>query len=305
VISMLTLSTLWIGVIIFVIVVLSGVIGARFGLTNTAIGIATIVMLAVMAGPQVIQWLLDRQLARRVPRLQEHAGLKRTIRAIARFNGIIFPQRLVLPVQFTLQSNTRPVLFYLALLASMVAIVMIGNTRFAGWQQFSLSGQFTYLDDDDVADGFRSTFYEDMRTVEDRLRAWPSVDSFVQKGGFVRLFLPYQPVRDNLILDTLCADRSDDTPPGDCLRRLWAVSIGDRQVPIENFATAERMDLHMRGLIGLVPLMGLEPGLHRIDVVWNVNAEEGSEPIDDRYAEIRRTYSIPIAFSPDVERALE
>lgn len=60
----------------------------------------------------------------------------------------------------------------------------------------------------------------------------------------------------------------------------------------------------MRGLIGLVPLIGLEPGLRRIEVVWNPNAAEEAAPLDDRYTQISTTYVIPIAFAPEFEMPL-
>ena len=71
------------------------------------------------------------------------------------------------------------------------------------------------------------------------------------------------------------------------------------------FEPAERADLKMRGLIGLVPLTGLEPGLRRIEVVWNPDVEAESAPLDDRYTQLNRTYVIPIAFSPSFEMPLD
>jgi hypothetical protein len=61
----------------------------------------------------------------------------------------------------------------------------------------------------------------------------------------------------------------------------------------------------MRGLIGLVPLTGLEPGLRRIEVVWNPSTAEEAAPIDDRYTQVSNRYVIPIAFSPDFEISLD
>ena len=91
----------------------------------------------------------------------------------------------------------------------------------------------------------------------------------------------------------------------DCLRQLWAVSIDGRSVPLTSFQPAERGDLRMRGLIGLVPLAGLEPGLREIAVLWNPGAAEESRPLDDRYADLNTTYVIPIAFSPGIETSLD
>ena len=305
VISMLTLSVLWFGTILVVILVGSGTLGARFGLTNAGMGIATVVLLAVFVGVPILLYLLDAQLASRLSRVRDSRFFTGLVRVLRRIAGLAYPQRLVLPVQLTLQSNTRPVAFFVALTLSIVVIVVIGGTRSAAWTTFTISGEFEYLDADQVAEGFRSTHYEDMASPVDRLRAWPRVDSFNQSGSFVRLFLPYQPLRDNLILDGLCGSAEEAKDQVECVRSLWSVSIDGEPVPMVDFLPAERADLEMRGLIGLVPLAWLEPGLRRIEVTWNPGADEGSAPLDDSYSQASNTYVIPIAFSPNFERALD
>ena len=201
VISMLTLSVLWFGTILTVILVVSGAVGARFGLTNTAMSIGTVVLLMAFLGIPIIVYLLDRQLASRVPRLRDSHIFAGFVRFLSRIAGFAYPQRLVLPVQLTLQSNTRPLVFFVALILSVIVIVAVGTTRTAAWRNFTVSGAFTYLDTAQVQEGFRSTYYEDMASPLDRLRGWPRVDSFNQNGSLVRLFLPYYPVRDNIVLD--------------------------------------------------------------------------------------------------------
>lgn len=304
VISMLTLGVLWFGVILIVILVISATIGARFGLTNTGIGIGSAVILIVFLGVPLLLYLLDAQLASRVPRLHDSRSFAGLVRLLRRIAGLAYPQRLVLPVQLTLQSNTRPIVFVVALAISIVIIVAVGNTRAAAWQSFTLSGEFTYLDAAQVQAGFRSTYYEDMSSPMDRMRGWPRVDSFEQNGSFVRLFLPYQPLRDNLVLDQLCGSAEEAPDPVACLRQLWSVSIEGTPVSMASFEPAQRADLAMRGLIGLVPLAGLEPGLRRIEVVWNPNAGEEAALLDDRYAQASNQYVIPIAFAPEFEMPL-
>jgi len=305
VISMLTLTVLWFGTILIVILVASGTIGARFGLTNAGMGIGTAALLLVFLGVPTLVYLLDAQLASRAPRLRDNrmfAGLVRVLRRIA---GLAYPQRLVLPVQLTLQSNTRPVVFFVALLISITFIVIVGNARATGWRNFTLSGEFGYLDTEQVRQGFLSTYYEDMPSPLDRFRGWPRIDSFNQSGSFVRLFLPYQPLRDNLVLDQLCGSAEEAPDTIACLRQLWTVSIDGKPVSMTTFEPAERADLGMRGLIGLVPLAGLEPGLRHIEVVWNPSAIEKAAPLDDRYAQINNRYLIPIAFAPGFELPLD
>ena len=301
---MLTLGVLWFGTILVTTLVVSGVIGARFGLTNTGIGVGSLVILVVFVGVPLLVYVLDAQLASRFPRLRQSRFVASLVRVLRRVAGLAYPQRLVLPVQLTLQSNTRPIVFFIALTISVVVIVAVGNTRSTAWQNFTLSGEFTYLDDDGVQGGFRSTFYEDMSSPLDRMRAWPRIDSFNQSGSFVRLFLPYQPLRDNLLLDQVCNGAEQAGDSVDCLRQLWAVSIEGRSLSMATFESAERVDLKMRGLIGLVPLAGLEPGLRKIEVVWNPESVGNADRLDDRYTVISRTYVIPIAFAPNFELPL-
>ena len=305
VISMLTLSVLWFGSIVVGILVASGVIGARFGVTNAGMGIGALVIFVVFCGVPLLLYLLDAQLASRVPRLRDSGKFAVLVRSLRRITGLAFPQRLVLPVHLTLQSNTRPIVFAIALTLSIIVIFVVGNARAAAWSNFTLSGEFEYLDTDEIQQGFRSTFYEDMPSSLDRLRGFPRVDSFNQSGSFVRLFLPYQPLRDNLVLDQLCGSAEEATDRVACVRQLWAVSIDGNPVSMATFVPAQRADLGMRGLIGLVPLSGLEPGLRQIEVVWNPVGSEDDTVLDDRYEEALFRYTIPIAFSPNFEMPLD
>ena len=61
----------------------------------------------------------------------------------------------------------------------------------------------------------------------------------------------------------------------------------------------------MRGLLGVVPTQGLEPGMHTLRVVWNPNPGDVAVPIDDRYDEVSEVITIPFAFAPDYELAVE
>lgn len=305
VISMLTLSVLWFGTILVAILVSAGAIGARFGQTNAGITFGSLVLLALFVGVPLLLYVLDAQLAERAPRLRKQRIFSGLVRLLRRIAGLAYPQRLVLPVRLTLQSNTRPAVFFVALVLSIVVIVVVGSVRVTASRNFTLSGEFTYLDTAVVREGLSSTYYEDMPGPLDRLRGWPRIDSFSQGGAFVSLFLPYQPLRDNLVLDRLCGSAEQAPDPVACLRQLWTVSIEGQSVSLADFVPAERGDLGMRGLMGLVPLGGLEPGLRHIEVVWNPAANDADTPLDDRYIQLNNRYIIPIAFSPDFEAPLD
>lgn len=302
VISMLTLSVLWFGVILIGAVVIGGLVGARFGLTNTGIGIGGLLLIVVFLGAPLLNYLLDAQLAKRIPWLRDKPLFTGCVGVLRRISGLAYPQKLTLPVQLTLQSNTRPLLYTIALGISMVMIVTLGSLRNATWSNFTLSPAFDYLDTEDLSGGIIGTYYEDMAIPRDSLRGWPRLNSFEQNGSFAPLFLPYQPLRDNLILDRLCDDAEED--PVACLRKLWSVAVDGEALPMSGFVATERGDLGMRGLMGLVPLAGLEPGLRRITVVWNPTASNEDRLIDDRLPDNTITYDIPVAFVPTVEMPL-
>jgi hypothetical protein len=305
VISMLTLTMLWFGAVAVLTSVAAGTIGSRFGVTNAATGFSTLALLTVFVGIPLLIYLLDVQLAKRVSRLAQSKRFARLIGVLRRIAGFAYPQRLVLPVQLTLQSNTRPVIFFIAIILAGVATVVGGSYRVTGWRDFTLSDEFVYLSGERVRQGFQSAFYEDMDSPKDRLRAWPRVSSFTQTGSFVRLFLPYQPLRDNIPLQGFCGEVTEDMDPVDCIKELWTVSIEGQEVPMSEFIVAERMDIRMRGLIGLVPLTGLAPGMHRIQVTWTSDPRNLGLALDDRYGQATNEFNIPIVFSPDYERALE
>jgi hypothetical protein len=226
------------------------------------------------------------------------------VSVLSRINGWLVPQRLVLPVQLTLQSNTRPIVAMVLFVLAVIAIVVLGQFSFNRAVNFTMSDQFRYLDEQQeqhfAGTVFRSSFYEDMRHGKDRLRARPTIPSFEQRGSHLRLFLPYQPIRDNLLLERLCP--GEDAGLGaPCLARLWSVALNGRPVDLGRFLASERLDLGMRGLTGVVPLDGLEPGLQVLSVTWNPHAGSDDAPIDDRYTEARFDYDIPFLFAPEFE----
>lgn len=304
VISVIALAIVWVVLLLTLAASLGGLVGSRFGATNVGINTAALGLMAIAAGSALLLWVLDALLARRVPALQRAPWFRRIVAGLSRINGWLVPQRLVLPVQLTLQSNTRPIVAMMLFVLAVIAIVTLGQVSFNRAVNFTVSDQFRFLDDEHFAGTvFRSSFYEDMLDGKDRLRARPMIPSFEQRGSHLRLFLPYQPIRDNLLLEELCsgADAGSGAP---CLARLWSVALNGQPVEPGGFLASERLDLGMRGLTGIVPLEGLAPGLQVLSVVWNPQAEEGDTPLDDRYTEVRFEYDIPFLFTPDFERGL-
>ncbi len=304
-ISMLTLVSLWIGTFIIGILVVAGAVGSQFGTTNATLTVVSILLFVLFLGFPLLVWVLDGLLATRIAALRNSVVFTRLIKLLRRVGSLAFPERLILPVQLTLQSNTRPITFVLILSVSVSFIFVAGNFRYLSWTDFTISDEFVYLDEDDTRDGFRSVYYEDMQSPKDRLRAGPRLTSFEQSGSYLRVFLPYQPLRDNLVLDQICDVSDEDNPPGECLRQLWSLTLAGREVPMADFLPAERFDLGMRGLLGVVSLDGLQPGLHSLEVAWGSTGLAEVNQLDDRYEFTSLTYSVPFLFTPGVERSLD
>jgi hypothetical protein len=305
VISVLTLGVLWLGTIVIVALVGSGIVGTSFGFRRDAILMTLLGLLVIFVGIPLLIHLLDRQLAARSDNLRDSRPFRALISGLRRISSIAYPRRLILPVQLTLQSNLPSFVFVVAMTAAVIIIVVLGNFRVAAWSRFTVSGEFDYLTRDDVQAGFRSTHYEDLPSDLDRLRGWPRINSFTQRGAFLRLFLPYQPLRDNVILEALCGERKADEPAAPCLQQLWAASVDGRDLGLSDFMPAERGDLSMRGLLGVLPLDGLSPGLHKLEVLWNPRGTISDMETDDQYQDLRRTYQIPFLFSPEFELSLD
>jgi hypothetical protein len=83
------------------------------------------------------------------------------------------------------------------------------------------------------------------------------------------------------------------------------VSINGVDAAIANFVIAERADMDMRGLIGLVPMAELRSKMHEISIVHNPFANESTVPVDGRYSTSSVKFTIPIAFTPPYEMSLD
>ncbi|MEN1729570.1 MAG: hypothetical protein AAGJ52_14125, partial [Pseudomonadota bacterium] len=77
----------------------------------------------------------------------------------------------------------------------------------------------------------------------------------------------------------------------------------ERTLAQESLIPAERFDLNLRGLMGVVSLDGLQPGLHTLELVWNEGGD--ATQLDDRYDVEELRYNIPFVFSPAYEIALD
>ncbi|MBY6204627.1 hypothetical protein [Halomonas denitrificans] len=291
VISMIALGMVWISVLMVGILLAGQWLGSVTGDPDRAVDLSLWILALVFVGAPLLLWLLDAVLGARMPALARRPAYRAAVAGLIRINGWIWPQRLILPVQLTLQSNTRPYLFSLLIALGTVCILFVGFTRYETWTQFSLSEEFRYLDRSAIEGGVDSAHYESLRGGPDRLRTVPTIDDFEQRSAFVRVFLPYWPLRDNALLDERCPDPAQGVS---CLQALWSVRLGDRTVDPASLLPTERRDLNQRGLTALVPLADLPPGRYTLEIVWNGSAAPDHAPPAEHYR-------VPFVFSPEQE----
>jgi hypothetical protein len=103
----------------------------------------------------------------------------------------------------------------------------------------------------------------------------PSIQSDVITGPYVRLFVPYRPVRHDAALRRACPglrpppEQADDAsaPAADeavlaCAARLHAVTLDGRAVPGARFRFFTNPRTERRGFLMLIPVSDLAPGEH-------------------------------------------
>ena len=66
----------------------------------------------------------------------------------------------------------------------------------------------------------------------------------------------------------------------------------------------ERPNVTADMFLGVVPLDGLEPGMHVLEVLWNPN-DPGDALLDDRYEDASGDFGIPFLFAPAFERSVD
>ena len=136
-----------------------------------------------------------------------------------------------MPVQLTL-SNTRPFLFFAVLALAVLGIVLVGGNRVQSWREFTVSDAFTFIGEEELYGGLVSTHYEDMPSSEGRFEVSPRVTSFMQRGSFMQVFLPW-PVRDDLVLQLRCGEP-------EAAKRKWTACAGSGQSRLKTGGRHER-----------------------------------------------------------------
>ncbi|MBX3724855.1 MAG: hypothetical protein KF823_02955 [Xanthomonadales bacterium] len=298
-VTLIGLLILWSGVALIAVLGLAWLFGLASGAGEStallvAFGLYVLVMSAV-----TVSALVDAVLVRRRPALAQLPWLRRLVERLLAFYGWLLPQRLILPVQLTLHSNTSGRAFVAALFVIMFVASLVGIGHVVGSRAFTVIGAYEAIDTDAVEHGMASAHYEDQRGPGDRLLRWPMIPSDQVGRAHLRLFIPHLPARDNPLLASRCpAPTGDDAGAGAartarlaCLAGLWTVTLDGAPVDLGTFLPAERRDLGLRGLQGYLSMAGLAPGRHDLRLVWNAGAGTTG-------ASRERSFLIPFWLSP-------
>lgn len=220
---------------------------------------------------------------------------RKLVEKLVQLQSILFPQRLVLPVQLSLESNLPRRTFTALFLVLVSSTLLFGSAQERAVREFALVSSYVYFGDADADEGLRSAHYENLRGERDVLARVPLIPADMVADGHLRLFLPYVPERDNAVLRASCAQAGEPAQRRGCIAGLWQAGIDDRPADLATFAAAERRDIGQRGLQGYLDLAGLAPGRHLLRVRWNVAGAAGAKTID---------YRIPFWFSPPYQQDL-
>lgn len=299
---LIALSLAWTGTLGLVLAVPSALIGSLFEHNMRATVIAFCVLnLPIVVIATVIP-ILDKVVARREATGQPVDRLHRLVHRLLRLLGTMVPQRLIAPVQLTLQSNLGTRGFGAVYYLVPMFALLIGVVHIAGSLKFSLFNRYPVISTEAVEHGMLSAHYESMRGPDDVLLRYPMIPSDRIEARQLRLFIPHRVQRDNALAIERCAGLDDGRNRAkgaaaarsavDCLASMWEVTLDGEPVSLAQFLPTERRDLGLRGLTGYINLRDKPLGRHDLRLRWNVGAgDEG--PMRER------AYLIPFWFDPE------
>ncbi len=304
--------------------VIGGLYGNELGGTNKFINLAMEVVIGGFFFAPIARWLLDGVMARRVPVLATNRFFIAIVRLIHFIERLFMPTRLMALTRLTLQSQLLPRAFFAVFLTVVILIAQLGSAM-QGRRGFDdLFRSQTYITNSDLTGGHLSRFYETQRIPGDRVMTGPIIPAPVIEQSWLPVLLPYIALRDDPVLKGRCAARlppakqntNFETRDSDveamqreraadermqhasvCMRTLWEVRLDSVLQSLDEFYVAERSDLGMRGLMGYVPLNGLRPGRHQLEVIYRIKPEQDN--IKEDYVPRRTRFVVPFLWSPD------
>ncbi|MGQ0801663.1 MAG: hypothetical protein ACT4NL_16315, partial [Pseudomarimonas sp.] len=297
----------WIGFLATLVFIIAGLLGDAVGEPNRYVQLGISGFFNLLLASVVLLWIFDAQLASRSTRLRQSRWYRGWLAVLSLPVRFLFPERLLAPLRLTLQSNTWPRVFAVLFLALVVFGPLIGAQYFqrsTGFDPFEIQRFVTTAD---IQQGARSSHYETQRLPRHRRRGEPIIPAPVIETAWLPLFLPYQPLRDDALIELRCSARVaalaiDATAKrGDaaaCLAELWEVRLNSRLIDIHTFVPTERADLGFRGIAGYIDLRASPPGPQQLEVIWRPQPERETLK-NDMLRDGSYHYSIPFLWSPE------
>jgi hypothetical protein len=226
-------------------------------------------LLLAILGPVFAGALVDRYYG---DRLDPKGFPARAIRRLGEITTGAWRVMPFIPLILTMTTNatTRPRgrhLIRVMIVAAMVgAIALMLRARMAPDE--GLVDGYRFFPAGVGAQGLDTRFYEDARSDEQVDGKTPSIQSDMVRDPYVRLFIPYRPIRHNELMEKLCGlspDRPDEPRVIACMLRLQPVSMDGRPVTVP-FRLYTQPKSELRGIVGYLPVDGLTKGEHVITV---------------------------------------
>ena len=181
-------------------------------------------------------------------------------------------------------SRTSVVMVWMMLLGFLIIALPVVSDRL-GWSV----GDYAGLPPDrrGIADTVLPEHYASQRGDVPRLRPAPYIADPVVTGGYLRLFVPYFPTRDNPAMERVCprALAAGDGAKAararlDCLARIHAVAIDGVPANVRYEAAQDPVS-GQRGVVAMIPMHGVAIGRHELTLLPAPRArdlEPGAKP---------------------------
>jgi hypothetical protein len=234
------------------------------------IGIFAVAMLVPLG-----TWMLDRVYGPRVGRGGAgHRFLRRASLAAYYVNAMPIYGTTFMTLFSNMRKGARYPAMY-ALLALLFGVFMVKDVFLA--RGVIASGDHLYLPDAEGAFGIRPGFYESQRHEDDIYDRLPSIQSDVVRDPYLKLFIPYAPMRHGEAFAQQCPGlrplsrggvRMDVADPPDsaavravldCWTRLQPVALNGRPIRPE-FRFYTHPNSGIRGILAYIPVEGLPRG---------------------------------------------
>lgn len=284
----------------FTIAIVAVVAGLAFGLSRLLFDgryFSAVLggLFAVILGIPVVTWLLDRALGGRVRRGgRGHRVLRRASLASYYVNAMPIYGTTFMTLITNVRKGARYPAMY-ALLGLLFGVFIVKDVFLAN--DVVAAGDELYLPDDAGAFGVGAGFYENQRQEGEIYQRMPSIQSDVVRDPYLKLFIPYTPVRHGEAFAEQCpgvrplsrggvrmatADPPDSAAVRavlDCWTRLQPVALNGRPIR-PDFRFYTHPESGIRGILAYIPVAGLPRGENLLTV--------GTPPLSGERAARRR-----------------